>query len=408
MNYSWIIENEVMISSLPDSETMLHLLKSAGIRAIVSAERIPFTEEILEEYGFFHYDLPIIDYSVPTLKQLKDFIRWTKFMKDMNQPILIHCMAGYGRSATLCACYLVIEHDMTADDAIKEIREIRSMNAVETSRQENFVHEAEYLRDVIKDEDEQRFYNCKAMVDVLRKRCPWDKEQTSDKLANNILEESYEVTEAALSKNTQALVGELADIFLLTLMIIRVESETSKTSFKSVMDLLLTKFKNRHPHVFDVSGVDTPDKVVKQWREIKKEEPKDFKTIADIPTGIPPLGRADRIMSFAKKQGFDWPDVSGVLQKVDEEISELKTAIKLGNTENIENEFGDVFFSMLNLARFLWINPENTLTKTLDKFTSRFHFIEQKSETLGKPISDMTLDEMEEIWQKSKTEMLEN
>ncbi len=408
MNYSWIIENEVMISSLPDSETMLHLLKSAGIRAIVSTERIPFSGEKLEEFGFFHFDLPIIDYSVPTLKQLKEFIRWTKFMRDMNQPILIHCMAGYGRSATLCACYLVIEHDMTADDAIKEIREIRSLNSVETSQQENFVHEAEYLRDIIKDEDEQKFYNCKAMVDILRKRCPWDKKQTSDKLANNILEESYEVTEAALSKNTQALIGELADIFLLTLMISRVESETSDVGFKSVMDFMLKKFKNRHPHVFDVSSVDTPDKVVKQWREIKKEEPKEIHSITEIPTGIPPLGRADRIMSFAKKQGFDWDNVSSVLEKVDEEISELKTAIKSNNTESIENEFGDVFFSMLNLARFLWINPENTLTKTLDKFTKRFHFIEEESNKMNKPISDMTLDEMEEIWQKSKTEMLEN
>jgi MazG family protein len=402
VNYSWIIEDELIVSSLPESHTMLKLLKKAGVKAIASMCEIPFSEEELAEYGFHHINLLVPDYGKPTLSQLKTFIRWATFMKQMKQPVLVHCMAGYGRSATMCAVYLVVMKDMNAEKAINEIREIRSENSIETTGQEGLVHEAEYVREIIVDNDAQDFYNAQMIIDTLRKKCPWDAKQTSITLMENLLEEVYETWEAIKRHSEYSIASELGDVLLLVLMISRIESEKNNLNISIVINSMLEKLRNRHPHVFGHSTVDTPDEVLKQWGEIKREEQAEIRKITDIPSDLPPLVRADRVMAFVKGLGFDWETIDGVMEKLLEETTELKNAIRDGDIESIENELGDTIFTLLNLARFAKIKPEISLSLTLNKFTKRFQYIEYASEKNNKPIESMSMKEMDDLWNKSK------
>lgn len=403
MNFSWIIDGELMVSSLPENYTMLRLLKSAGVKAIVSMCDMPFSEDTIAEYGFHHINISVPDYAKPTLTQLKTFIRWAVFMKRMKQPILVHCMAGYGRSATMCAVYLVIIKGMKANDAISEVREIRSDHSIETAEQEAFVHEAEYVRDIIIDQDGQDFYNAKMMIDTLREKCPWDAKQTSQTLMEKLLEEVYETWEAIEQCSEKSIASELGDVLLLVLMIARIESEKKAINASIIIHTMLEKLRARHPHVFGKSAVNTPDEVLEQWSDIKKEEGRSVKRISDIPSDLPPLARANRIMAFAKGLGFDWDSIDGVLDKLYEETAELKDAIINGNKVSIQNELGDTFFTLLNLARFVNVKPEISLAQTLNKFIKRFKYIESESERTGKPIESMSIDEMEELWNKTKT-----
>lgn len=401
MNFSWIIEKELMISSAPENIQMLSRLRDTGIKAVVSLSRVPFTDKDFEELGIFNLKLQIPEDKPPTLEQLREFIFWSGFMRKHGLPLLIHCQEGYERSATLAACYLVVFANMMANQAIEEVRAIRGDNSIVFLHNQGFINECEYVKPLLTNTSDTAFYEAKLLIDLLRRRCPWDREQTPDSMMQNLLEETYEVWEAVKQKNAAHIREELGDILLQVLMVSRMLSEGQPFSVEDVIATMQEKLVYRHPHVFGESRTKTADSVLDQWNSLKKQN-KNNGSIRDIPSNLPPLGRAERIMAHAKGLGFDWDKTEGVLEKLDEEVGELKEAIQTKDKGEIENELGDVFFVLLNLARFLDVGPEVALSRTLDKFVGRFEKIENHSKETGKPIGHMTLGEMDEIWNRAK------
>lgn len=399
MNFSWIIENELMVSSAPESARQLGFIKEAGIRAVVSTIDIPVPDEEFEKLGLERLKLILSEKSAPELAQLKRFIHWASFMRRAKQPIMLHCSGGKQRSATLAACYLVVFHGFTAEKAIGEIREVRGDDCVTFPPFSNFVAECEYVKPLLLDSHDQEFHDVRLVVDILRRRCPLDKEQTPNSMMQNLLEETYEVWEAVESKNTREIASELGDVLLQTLMVSRMLSETSDFNFLDVTRAMIAKLIKRHPHVFGESGADTASDVLAQWNSLKEKK---AKSIKDIPKSLPPLGRAELVMSYAKKLGFDWPEISGVLEKLDEEVAELKDSIVSGDRRKVESELGDVVFVILNLARFLDMSPEKALTLTLAKFEKRFQKIEEHAKQNGIEIDSMTLEQMDALWNEAK------
>jgi tetrapyrrole methylase family protein/MazG family protein len=399
MNFSWIIDNELMISSAPESNTMLRALKNAGIKAVVCATENPFPVEAYNQLGMEVLDFPLVNNNPPPLEDLKRFAQWTSLMAQAKQPMMFFCQQGFDRAGLLAACYLIIHKHFSSRDALKEIREIRGDEAIASAKFQEFLIDCEYVRPLLVDIKDQAFFNAVMITDILRRRCPWDREQTPESMLPNMLEETYETWEAILKKDDKNIASELGDVLLQVLMISRMKSESAKFDIETVISAMTEKLIKRHPHVFADSDTDTPDTVLKQWRSLKDSE---IGSISDIPSSIPAFGRAERIMSFAKKRGFDWPKIDGVIDKTHEELKELKHSAEFESHDKVEEEFGDVMFVLLNLARFLKVNPELSLHKTLDKFTSRFSKIEEKSRLLGMPIEKLTLEQMDEIWNQAK------
>jgi MazG family protein len=399
MNFSWIIDNELMISSAPESNYMIRMLKEAGIKAVVCATKNPFPDEAYWQVGMEILNLPLEPGNPPTLEQLKYFISWMTFMTGNKQPVLIFCDLGFERSALLAACHLIVNKHYSSRDALHEIREIRGDNAISAAKLQEFLIDCEFVKPLLADPLDRAMFDSVLITSILRRRCPWDREQTPETMLPNLLEEVYETWEAVLRNDSQAIASELGDVLLQVLMISRMRSETERFDILNVVSAMIAKLVKRHPHVFASSDTDTPEAVLKQWRSLKDTE---NGKISDIPSDMPVLGRAERIMSFAKKLGFDWTKIDGVIEKTHEELAELKTSVSSERHERTVEEFGDVFFSMLNLARFLKVNPELALKKTLDKFVERFAKIENKALELGKPISMMSIEEMDAIWNEAK------
>lgn len=399
MNFSWIIDKELMISSAPESNTMLRALKSAGIKAVICATENPFPVEAYNQLGMEVLELPLVSNNPPSLEELKRFAQWTALMIHAKQPIMIFCEQGFDRAGMLAACFLIIHRHFSSRDALKEIRDIRGENAISSAKFQEFLIDCEYVRPLLVDSKDQAFFNAVTITDILRRRCPWDREQTPESMLPNLLEETYEIWEAILKKDDPNIASELGDVLLQVLMISRMKSENSNFNIETVISAMTEKLIKRHPHVFADSDTDTPDTVLKQWKSLKETE---AGSITEIPTTIPAIGRADRVMSFAKKRGFDWPKIDGVIEKAHEELNELKHSAENESHERVEQEFGDVMFVMLNLARFLKVNPELALSKTLDKFVARFSKIEETAKTLGITIDKMTLEQMDDIWNEAK------
>lgn len=250
------------------------------------------------------------------------------------------------------------------------------------------------------------------IVKRLRKECPWDKEQTNDSIKANTIEEAYEVVEAIDNKDYEELKKELGDLLLHVVFHTVIVEEQNKFDINDVIDAIQTKLIRRHPHVFGEKKVNGSEDVKKNWEEIKLEEGRE-NLLEGIPESLPALQRAHRLQEKAAKVGFDWERKEQVWGKVIEEIQEmhemdllLNKSINSDEKEDIklklEKEVGDVFFALVNYARFLDINPEDALRKTNRKFIKRFSYIENKIKDTGRNISQSNLTEMDKYWEESK------
>jgi len=248
---------------------------------------------------------------------------------------------------------------------------------------------------------EKKFDEFVEIVKRLRRECPWDREQTNDSIKAATIEEAYEVVEAIEKKNSEDLKNELGDLLLHVVFHTIIASETQGFVIDDVIDSIQSKLIRRHPHVFGEVKVSGAEEVKKNWEEIKLSEGRES-LLDGVPEMLPALQRAHRLQEKAAKVGFDWEKKEDVWKKVIEEIEEMHKSEGEDDYEKLEDEVGDVFFAMVNYARFLGVNPENALRRPNTKFIRRFGYVENKIKEKGKKLSDSNLQEMDKYWEESK------
>lgn len=235
----------------------------------------------------------------------------------------------------------------------------------------------------------------------LRRECPWDREQTHESLGKHLIEESYEVLEAIEEGDPSLLKDELGDLLLQVLFHANIAEERGTFTFMDVSDSLAGKLITRHPHVFGDTEAPTSEHVKQNWEKLKRKEGRSS-VLDGLPAQLPALLHASRIQEKAASVGFDWEDRGDVWKKVLEESEELRTAVAGGREDAIRDEFGDVLFALVNYARFIGVDPEASLRATINRFKSRFSYVESELRSNGKSPEEATAAEMNQLWEKSK------
>lgn len=240
------------------------------------------------------------------------------------------------------------------------------------------------------------------IMDDLREKCPWDKKQTLQSLRHLTIEETYELGDAILDNNTIEIKKELGDLLLHIVFYAKIGSETNDFDIADVITGICDKLIDRHPHIYGDVLVENEEEVKQNWEKLKLKEGKKS-VLEGVPKSLPALVKASRIQDKAKGVGFDWEEKNQVWEKVQEELTEFHAEVEKCEHPKMEEEFGDVLFSLINYARFLNINPEDALEKTNKKFIKRFQYLENQAAKIGKPLSEMTLAEMDVFWNEAKT-----
>lgn len=249
----------------------------------------------------------------------------------------------------------------------------------------------------------QEFGRLLDILDRLRTECPWDREQTFDSLRSLTIEETYELTDAVFSKDMLLIKKELGDVLLHILFYSKIGDENGEFDIFDVCKSLCDKLIYRHPHVFGQVEADDAQTVSQNWEKLKlKEKDGNRSVLAGVPRTLPALIKAYRIQDKARSAGFDWEQPQQVWAKVKEEIDELQTEIDAKNADKMEEEFGDVLFSIINAARLYGINPENVLERTNRKFIKRFNYLENNTIAKGIDLKEMSLAQMDKIWEEAK------
>ena len=239
------------------------------------------------------------------------------------------------------------------------------------------------------------------IMDELRAQCPWDKKQTMESLRHLTIEEVYELGDAILDKDQEEIKKELGDVLLHLVFYAKIGSETNDFDIADVANSICEKLISRHPHIYGDVKVENEEDVKRNWETLKLKEGKKS-VLEGVPKSLPALVKASRIQEKVKGVGFDWEEPQQVFEKLQEELGELQHEIDTNDKDKMEAEFGDVLFSMVNYARFLNINPENALERTNKKFIKRFQYLEEKAIQINKPLSEMSLAEMDIFWNEAK------
>lgn len=241
------------------------------------------------------------------------------------------------------------------------------------------------------------------VLDILRVKCPWDAKQTNESLRCNTIEEVYELSEALLNEDNPNIKKELGDVLLHIAFYSKIAEEKNAFDIADVSDALKEKLIFRHPHVFGDTNVGSASEVSQNWEQIKLKEKDGNKTVlSGVPQSLPSIIKANRIQEKARNVGFDWDTKEQVWDKVKEELAEVETELKSGNSQKTEEEFGDLLFSIINAARLYGVNPDSALENTNRKFIKRFSYLEAKAKEMGRSLKDMSLDEMDAIWEEAK------
>ena len=253
------------------------------------------------------------------------------------------------------------------------------------------------------DKKTEAFKRVLEVMDELREKCPWDREQTFESLRNNTIEETYELTDAILDKDMENIKKELGDLLLHVVFYSKLGEEEGAFDIADVANSLCDKLIYRHPHVFGDIHANTPDEVAHNWEQLKLREKNRKKgVLSGVPRGLPAMVKAFRIGQKAASAGFDWNQRQDVWDKVKEEVNELNTEIESLDHDRMEEEFGDLFFALINAARLYKIDPEAALDRCNKKFISRFEHIEKRAEEQGLSLDKMSLEQMDALWNEAK------
>lgn len=240
-------------------------------------------------------------------------------------------------------------------------------------------------------------------LDRLRVECPWDRKQTNESLRPNTIEEVYELCQALLNDDTADIKKELGDVLLHVLFYAKIAEEKGLFDAADVADALNTKLIYRHPHIFGNAKADDAETVIQNWEQLKLHEKGGNRTVlAGVPAALPALVKAFRVQEKASNVGFDWQEPEGAWRKFTEEAEEFRAEAQKLDAERMEDEMGDLLFSLINVSRLYGINPENALERTNRKFIARFNHIESRAKETGRELSSMTLDEMDTLWNEAK------
>lgn len=243
------------------------------------------------------------------------------------------------------------------------------------------------------------------VLDDLREKCPWDKKQTFESLRPNTIEETYELCDALAKNDMKNVCKELGDVLMHMVFYAKMGSEQGEFDIADVCNKEADKLIFRHPHIYGDVQADNVDQVLKNWEQIKLQEKDGNKTVlSGVPDALPSMIKAYRIQDKARNVGFDWKEKNDVWAKVREELDELETELKREDKERSTQELGDFLFSVINAARLYHLNPDNALEKTNQKFIRRFNYVEQHSIKVGKPLTEMSLEEMDKLWNEAKQE----
>lgn len=254
-----------------------------------------------------------------------------------------------------------------------------------------------------REEQMQAFGRLLDVMDELREKCPWDKKQTYESLRPNTIEEVYELSDALMAKDEPNICKELGDVLLHVVFYAKIGDENNSYDIKEVCDKLCDKLIFRHPHVFGGLQVKSTEEVIQTWEQIKlKEKDGNKSVLSGVPASLPTLIKSYRIQDKARNVGFDWEKREQVWDKVKEELKEFETELSAMDEDKAEAEFGDVLFSLINAARLYKINPDTALERTNQKFIRRFNYLEEHTIKVGKSLQDMSLSEMDEIWDEAK------
>ena len=256
-----------------------------------------------------------------------------------------------------------------------------------------------------KDPRLEEFRRLLDIMDILRTKCPWDMKQTNESLRKLTIEETYELADAVLSGNDNGIKDELGDLMLHIVFYSKIGKERGKFDILDVLKGINEKLVYRHPHVFGNISVSGASEVEENWEKLKMKENHIYKPVlSGVPPSLPAIVKANRIQEKVRGVGFDWEKREQIWDKVQEEINELREEIEKGKTGQIESELGDVFFSLINASRLYEIDPEAALEKTNRKFIRRFNYLEKETLAKGISLHDMSLDEMNVIWEEAKKE----
>ncbi len=269
------------------------------------------------------------------------------------------------------------------------------------------------MKEIIREEDQRRAQKLEAfdrlltIMDELRLNCPWDKKQTLESLRHLTIEETYELSDAILNADYEEIKKEIGDLMLHMTFYSRIASELKRFDIADVLHVICDKLVHRHPHIYGDVDADDEEQVKANWEKIKLKEKGTQSVLGGVPTSLPALVKAMRIQEKARGVGFDWEKKEQVWEKVEEEMHEFKAEFNIENGQQINKEkamgeFGDLLFSLINYARFVDINPEEALERTNKKFIKRFQYLETASKEDGKSIADMSLEEMDQYWEKAK------
>ena len=252
------------------------------------------------------------------------------------------------------------------------------------------------------EKDRYSFDDLVKVMERLRRECPWDREQTHESLKKYLIEEAYEVLDAIDSKDDEKLKEELGDLLLQPVFHAQIAKDRGAFDINDVIDTLVRKLIERHPHVF---GDANPEEVLKNWEKKKIEKRKSV--LDGIPKHLPALMRSQKLQDRASRVGFDFTHISQVFDKIEEEIEELKESLEREDRENIKHEIGDILTAVVELARFVGVDAEEALQEANERFIRRFRYIEERAKEMGKSLEEMTLEEMDKLWEEGKTKLKE-